>query len=407
MKNSADIVSSLLSSYKMSLSTQEEFVKSNDANNQITIGIPKECDKNEKRIGLTPEGVETLVSEGYKVIVEHNAGKRANFSDLEYSERGAIIVNSPEEVFKSDVILKINHPLVSEIEMMQNRKTIISTLYRGKPSFDSIKALMHKKITSIAIEQVTDEWGYSIRNTLFPLEGKAVTLMAAELLTNERGGQGILLGGMAGISPVEIVIIGADIIAEYATQVATALGANVKIFSSSLDAMLALKEKIGQSLYTCTLRTPALLNAFSTANVIINTLNFEKENSPFYFTEQMFEVMKKQTIVLDMSVKSNAFCKGTNDDEYQKYLLEKYHINYHCVVNISSRVAHTASIALNNLAVDVALKLGLSSNIFYALSQNKGLRKGVYTFNGILTNEKLGRKCGIPHQNIELLLATF
>mgnify|MGYP003623259952 FL=1 len=195
---------------------------------------------------VTPEGVEALVSDGYKVIIEAGAGVSAGFSDMEYSESGAVIVSSPEEAHKGDIILKLTHPQVTEVEMIPEGKIVISNLHKRKPTIEALRAFMKRKITGIAVEGITDRsGGHPMSNAMFPIEGKTVMLMAAELLSNDRGGQGILLGDVAGITPVEVVIIGAGLVSEHAAQVASILGATVKIFSSSLDDLFLMKQNTG------------------------------------------------------------------------------------------------------------------------------------------------------------------
>ena len=405
MKKIDDVVSTILS-YKMGLREQEEKLKTFSGRKKFKIGIPKEDDSHEKCVPLTPELTESLVNDGYKIVIEKNAGLGAGFSDMEYSNCGATIVSSTDEVYKSDVIVKINHPLEKEIEMMPKGGIVVSNIYRTKPTAGCLNVMMKHKITGISAELVTNEYGWPIRDSLFPLEGKALMLMASELLTNERGGQGVLLGGIAGVHPAEIVIIGAGIVAEHAAQVGIVLGATVKIFSASTDSLFSIKQRVGQSLYTNMLNTRSLLEALSTADVVINTLNFERNDDIFRVGHAILSLMKRGAIVLDMSV----HCAEYDDSKMvgiEKYVLEKYGVTYHCIINISSRVARTASMALSNIVYDIIRQVTRFSNITEVLQENKGIREGVYTFNGFLIDAHLGQIYRLPYQNINLLLSAF
>ncbi|MDR1054964.1 MAG: hypothetical protein LBL90_03890 [Prevotellaceae bacterium] len=408
MKQISNVISSFLTSYKIDLYEQEEKLGTLQTKKQFTICVPKEITVNEKRVPLTPEGVELLIAYGYKVVIEKDAGLNSDFSNTEYSDCGAVIGETPEEAYKGDIILKLNHPQQHEIEMIPEGKIVVSNLHKRKPTIESIQALIKRKITGIAVEYITDHSGrYSIRNTLFPIEGKAVMLMAAELLTNERGGQGILLGGIAGIAPVEVVIIGAGVVAEHAAQVATVLGAIVKIFSSSIGELYVLKQKLGQSLFTNMLHKQALIKALHTADVVINTVNFEEHDLSFRLNEDYFKVLKKRTVVLDMSGESEMYFEDVISQGFNRKLFKKYNIIYHCMTNVSSRVARTSSMSLNNIAIEIIDQITQSANFIQLLRKDKGLCNGIYAYNGILTNSLLGRMYNMPYQDINLLLAAF
>lgn len=399
----------ILSSYKMGICEQEEILYTPANQNKYIIGVVKEHSNHEKRVPLTPNGVEILVSKGFKIVIEKGVGKAAGFSDMEYVDSGAIVANTAEEVYKSDIILKMNHPQVHETNMMSEGKVVISNLHRGKPTADTIKALINRRITAIATEHITGQSGYPIRNIMFPIEANAIILLAAELLTNTHGGQGILLGGIAAIPPVEIVIIGASTFAEHAAKVAIALGASVKVFSSSLEALYRLKNNVGQALCTCIAQPKAMLKAFSSADVIINTFYCEEDDHlSFNFSEGMIEVMKKGAVVLDMSANTEDFLHYYNNKQpFNDAIFEKYGVIYHSTLNISSRVARTTSLALSNIAAIIVMRIGDAPNLARLFRDDKELRNGVYTFNGILTNAWLGRKYNLPYQDIDLLMASF
>jgi len=207
---------------------QEMLVKVQESKKRLAIGLPKEIAYQENRIVLRPESVRVLVANGHEIYVESGAGLPSRYSDNDYSEAGAQIVYSPEEVFKTDIVLKIDMPTLAEIEMMSHRATLISSLPLAKVTQEYLHAINRKKITAIAYEMIEDEvGGLPLVRAMSEIAGSTVMLIAAELLSNTSGGKGIILGGITGVPPTKVLILGAGTVAEYAARAALGLGASV------------------------------------------------------------------------------------------------------------------------------------------------------------------------------------
>src|SRR5690606_38179178 len=224
------------------LQPQEAMLKTGKKKGRLTIGIPKETSFQENRIALTPLSVGLLVENGHEIILESGAGNKSNFLDHHYSEQGAQIVYDAKEVFKADIIIKISSPTLKEVELMRNRQVLFSSQQPSLMGIDILKALMKKQITALSYEYLQDEGGHlSFVRAMSEIVGATSVLIAAEYLSNVFDGKGLMLGGVTGIPPTEMVIIGAGTVGEFAARTAIALGAQVKVFDSSIYRLRRLQ----------------------------------------------------------------------------------------------------------------------------------------------------------------------
>ena len=231
---------------KANLLPQEEMLEVKKARKQLFIGIPKEVQKLESRVALTPEAVEQLVELGHTVFIESEAGKAANYMNTHYSELGGTIVENKKQVFQSDIILKIAPLTIEEIGLMNERQVVISSLHLNNQTEELIRKIMAKKVTAIAFENIRDEHNcYPVVRSMSTIAGITSIHIAAEYLGNNRGGKGVMLGGVAGITPTEVVILGAGTAAEYAVRAAMGLGSAVKVFDHSVHRLRRLQNSLG------------------------------------------------------------------------------------------------------------------------------------------------------------------
>lgn len=397
----------LLSSH--GLLPQEEMLEIGKKRKKLIIGIPREDPKQENRLALTPEAVELLVGNGHDVLIEKDAGKNASYSDTDFSENGGFIVDTSEKVYSADVILKVAPLTLKEISLLKGQKLVFSTLEISRQSKKIINALVQKKVTAIAFENIMDRHGnYPVVRSMNEIAGITSVLIAAEYLSNVRGGKGVMLGGITGITPAEVVILGAGTAAEYAIRAAIGLGATVKIFDQSVHQLGEIQNLIGQRLQTSVFHPKVLEKNLRSADVVIGALSLPGEQSAhYYITEEMVKVMKKGSVIVDISIDQGGCVETSESRTHKDPVFEKHDVIHYSVSNIPSRVARTASIALSNVFVPILLKLGESGGIQTHLKENKGLRKGVYLYNGILTNSVIGNKFGILSKDIDLLLAAF
>ena len=375
---------------------------------KLTIGIPREKQQIEQRVALTPEAVEVLVNNGHEVLIETKTGEAARYTDNDYSECGAFIIDTRKQVLNADIILKVSPLDIKDIEMLKGNQVILSSVHLARQTEEYIRGLMDKKCTVFALEQIRDEHGYyPVIQSMSAISGISAINIAAELLSNQNGGKGVLLGGIAGITPTEVVIIGADTIAEFAARAALGLGSIVKVFDNSPQRLEELQRNLGRHLYTSIFHPKVLRRTLKSADVVIGAINLWDTGPRYFVTEDMVKEMKKGSVIIDLSIDMGG-CIETSEYRYMNdAIYTKHNVIHYSVPNLPSRVARTASIALSNILSPILVTVGSSGGFKPFLKANLGVRNSVYIYNGILTNEYLGNQFGIPSKNIDLLMAAF
>ncbi|WP_026999625.1 alanine dehydrogenase [Eisenibacter elegans] len=385
---------------------QESLAPVGKKHQRLSIGVPKENNPHETRVPLTPEAVAILVGNGHEVTVETHAGEGAKYDDRQFSEAGARISYSAEEVFGCDVVIKIDPPTEEELEWMKPGHMLISTLQMAKLEPNFIKALLRKKVIALAYEFLEDAaGGRPIVRTMSEIAGSTVMLIAAEYLSSMRDGKGIILGGITGVPPSRIVIIGAGTVGEYAARTAIGLGAEIKIFDRSLYRLRRLKYAIGQQIYTSTLNAITLAEAISRADVVIGALRSEGTRSPFVVTEEMVASMQPGSIIIDVSIDQGGCVETSEISTHKQPVYKKYGIIHYAVPNIAARVARTSSSALSNIFAPYLIEMGDCGGVEETIFTNKGFLKGVYAHKGSLTNAHIARSLGMSYKDLALLMA--
>lgn len=391
---------------KAGLAPQEQLLAVKKKKNSFFIGLPKEISLSENRITLTPDAVALLVNNGHEIWIETKAGVGSKFSDQQYSEAGAKIVYSPNEVYKADIILKIEPPTEDEIELMHPNQTLISALQLGHLLPEQVQGLLKKKITALGYELIEDKvGGMPIIRAMSEIAGSTVMLIAAEYLSTANNGKGVILGGITGVPPTKVVIIGAGTVAEFAARAALGLGADVQVFDNHLYKLRRIKHILGQQLYTSTIDTITLSETLKTADVVIGALRAEKGKARHVVTEAMVSKMKPDSLIIDLSIDQGGCVETSEITTLKKPAFRKHDVIHYCVPNVASRVAHTATNALSNIFTPTILRAAEEGGVEEMVFSHKWFMKGVYTYKGGLTNESVARKFGLKHKNIELLLA--
>ena len=391
---------------KTSLSPQEQLVKVKQGKHSFFIGLPKEIALQENRISLTPDAVALLVNNGHEVWVESNAGAGSKFTDRAYSEAGAKIVYSPQEVYKADFIMKIEPPTIEELEYFKPGQTLISALQMGYLSEERVQALLRKKVTSLAYEFIEDKvGGMPIIRAMSEIAGSTVMLIAAEYLSTAKNGKGIILGGITGVPPTKVVIIGAGTVAEYSARAALSLGAEIQVFDNHLYKLRRIKHTLGHQFYTSTIDTVTLSETLKTADVVIGALRAEKGRPRHVVSEEMVKNMKPDSLIIDLSIDQGGCIATSEITSHAKPVFRKYDVIHYCVPNVASRVANTATTALSNIFTPTILRAAEEGGIEEMIYAHKWFMKGVYTYKGNLTNESIARKFKLKFKNIELLMA--
>lgn len=405
MKTSKELLASLT---QTALMPQEEMLEVGRKKGKLYIGIPRETSFQENRVALVPDAVALLVNNGHTVVVETNAGKMSNFQDHDYSEAGAQIVYSTEDVFKADIILKVAPPSPQEMEMMQQKQTLISALQLTVQPENFLKQLMAKKITAIAFDWIKDEDGiYSVIRSMGEIAGGASILIAAEYLSNAQNGQGAILGGISGISPTEVVILGAGTVGEFATRAALGLGASVKVFDNSVYKLRRLQSDIGSRVFTSVIQPRVLAKHLKTADVVIGAIRAQHGRTPCVVTEAMVSEMKVGSVIIDVSIDQGGCFETSEVTNHTKPVFRKHGVIHYCVPNIASRVSRTASYALSTIFAPILVNIGEEGGVESMLRNDEGVRNGVYIYNGSVTNKDLAEMFKLPYKDINLIMAAW
>lgn len=390
------------------LQPQEELLEIKEKNSNFTIGVPRETTWQEMRVALVPSAVGLLVENGARVLVEKGAGIPSNFQDNQYSELGAEIVDSPAAAYQADIILKVAPPSLTEIALMKERQLLISALHLKAQSSDYFLALKAKRITAISYEHIRNGGNeHPVLHSISEIVGNTSILIAAEYLSHPTWGRGKMLGGFSGINPSEVVIIGAGTVGESAARAALGFGATVKIFDNSISKLRQLQNNIGQRVFTSIIQPDVISEALRSADVVVGALYAYNGNTATVISEAMVQKMKAGSVIVDVSIDRGGCVETSRETSHSQPVYQIHSVTHYCVPNISSRTPHTASYALSNYFAPFLLELSGCSGLNERLLYDKGLRKGVYLYNGKVTLEYVARKFKLPYQDIELLLAAF
>ncbi|HMO37887.1 MAG TPA: alanine dehydrogenase [Saprospiraceae bacterium] len=387
--------------------TQTETLQVTYKPNKLFIGIPREITLQENRIALIPSSVKTLVAHGHRVLVETGAGEKSYFSDRDYSEAGADIAYSTEQVYQAEVILKVAPPTLKEIDYMRPNQILISPLQLPLISGDYITRLKQKRVIALAMEYIKDDSDtFPVVRIMSELAGLSAMLTAAELMTSTSDGKGVLLGGISGVPSAKVVILGAGMVAEYATRAALGLGAEVRIFDNNIYKLKRIQSEVGQPLYTSAMDPFVLERELITADVAIGAMHSKSGRTPLIVSEEMVMKMKPGAVIIDVSIDQGGCFATSEVTSLDKPTFIKHDVIHYCVPNIASRVARTASVAISHILTPVLMRAAHTGSIEHLLLGNPGLRHGVYTYKGCLCNEYLGERFQIKSTSLELLITS-
>jgi alanine dehydrogenase len=350
------------------------------------IGIPKESRPFEYRVGLSPAGVEILSGAGHQVFVEHEAGSSAGFKDAEYEKAGARIAYSPQEVFgRADLLLKVSRPLKQEIEWMKEGATLAGFLHLASSSQDQIDLLLEKKITALAYEQITDTNGRHV--VLRPFSficGAMVAQIAARFLQTNRGGRGILLSGVPGVPPAEVVIIGGGAVGSSAARAMQSAGAHVTVLDRNMTVLESFHERLhGVVTMLSTRRNIERAAAF--ADVLIGAVLISGQRAPIVVTRDMVRGMKPRSVIIDVSIDQGGCVETSRPTMHDNPVFIEENMVHYCVPNISSVVARTASHVLVNVALPYISEIA-NNGINATMKAEAGVKAAVNTHQGKLVN---------------------
>jgi len=385
---------------------QEALLEIRKHNRELSIGIPNEVALQEKRVPFTPEGINLLVNNGIEVRFESGAGKTSKYNDREYSDAGAKIVYSHKEAFESDIIIKVEPPTNEEINYLKPGKTLISALQIGNLRKEYFERLNEKRVTAVAFEMIEDKvGGMPAVRAMSEIAGSTVMLIAAEYLSSVNNGKGVILGGITGVPPTKVVILGAGTVAEFAARAALGLGVDIQIFDNHLYKLRRIKHTLGQQVFTSTLEPRTLADSLAQADVVIGAIRNEKGKARFMVTEEMVSRMKEGSVIIDVGIDQGGCFETSKLTTHENPVYNKFGVIHYCVPNIASRVARTASTALSNIFTPIVLQIADNGGIDEMIFAHKWFMKGVYAFKGYLTNAEIAEKTGMKSKDLNLLIA--
>ena len=394
-------------STSFSYETLEETLDVKPKSTPLHIGIPKETAFQENRIALTPDAVGVLVSNGHQVVIEHNAGEASHYRDKDYSEVGARIVFDKSEVLKAPILVKSAPVIDEDIPLLHLNQIVISPIHLSAMKAELLQKMMEKKITGISFENLKDDSGtYPIVRSMSEIAGSAVMLIAGQYLSSANHGKGVLLGGISGIPPTKVIILGAGIVGEFAARAALALGASVKVFDNSVYRLKRLQNNIGQRMWTSVMEPRILAKQIKTCEIAVGALSSQSGRTPVVVTEEMVSNMRPGSVIIDVSIDRGG-CFETSEITTHEYpVFQKYGVIHYCVPNIPSGFARTASHAISNVLMPLLLEAGEEGGFENLVWHKIHLRSGIYLFKGALTNFHLSQRFDLKYTDLNLLIAS-
>jgi alanine dehydrogenase len=374
---------------------------------ELFIGIPKETSFQENRIALTPEAVSVLIANGHRVIMESKAGEGASYSDRDYSDAGAKITKSKKEVFESDVLVKSAPVCEDELDLLKQQQFIISPIHLAAMKQNILAKMMSKKITALSFENLKDDSGHNpIVRSMSEIAGSAVMLIAGQYLSNANNGKGVLVGGISGIPPTKVIIIGAGIVGEQAARTALAMGASVKVFDNSIYRLKRLQNNIGVRLYTSVIEPGILAKQLKTCDVAVGALSSYGGRTPLVVSEEMVSRMRPGSVIVDVCIDHGGCFETSSITSHTEPVFRKYDVIHYCVPNIPSGFARTASQSISNVLMPLMLEMaddgGFENLVWYKIN----IRSGIYLFKGALTNFQLSERFDLKFTDLNLLIAS-
>jgi alanine dehydrogenase len=374
---------------------------------RMLIGIPRETAFQENRIALTPDAVGVLVSNGHEVMIEHDAGAGSHFKDKDYSEAGARIVHDKVTVYQCPILVKSAPVTEDDLSLLQFNQLIISPIHLSVMKSSILAKMMEKRITAISFENLQDDSGsYPIVRSMSEIAGSAVMLIAGQYLSSANHGKGVLLGGISGIAPTKVIILGAGIVGEYATRAALAMGASVKIFDNNIYRLKRMQNNIGQRLWTSVMEPRLLAKQLKTCEVAVGALSSASGRTPMVVSDEMVSNMRPGAVIIDVSVDRGGCFETSEITSHEKPVFTKYGVIHYCVPNIPSGFSRTASQAISNVLMPLLLQAGEEGGFEKLVWRRAHLRNGLYLFNGALTNYHLSQRFQLKYTDLNLLMTS-
>lgn len=367
---------------------------------QFSIGIPKETCLHERRTCITPDAVQVLVEHGHEIIIEAGAGLGSFFTDLQYSESGAKITNDPKEAFGQDLILKINPPTEDEIDYMKPNTYLVSALQINLRDKDYFLKLADKKINAIAFEFIVDEYKQlALVRLVGEIAGSVSILYASELLALSNG---LMLGGITGVRPTEVLVLGAGIVGEFATKAAIGLGASVRVFDNSLSKLRRLHTLVDSRVPTSVIDPKELGKALRRADVVIGAL--PRLNMQPIVTEEMVMKMKKGSVIIDITIDNGKVIETSELTTMEEPYVIKHGVIHCGLPNLTSKMPRTTTKAISNFFLSYILNYDEEGGFENMLIRKNEMKQSLYMYKGRHTKKIICDRFGLTYHDINLLI---
>ncbi len=387
---------------------QERMIAIRSKHTSMRIGIPREISNEERRVALTPGGVQTLAANGHQVYLEKGAGALAHFKNKEYADAGATIVENPEDLFSTcNLIVKVGPPSIDELDLLQEKQILFSALHLGSATSDILSKLTSLSITGIGFEFIRDaDNTFPIVRTMHEIMGALSVQIAARYLESDEGGQGVMLGGISGVPPSTVLILGASVIGEWAARAALGYGAHVIVLDNDLTALRSMEHLLNRRIFTAMASEHYVRESVRSADVVIGAAMSSGHRAPMLVTEDMVSTMRPGSVIVDVVIDQGGCIETSRPTTHSSPIFRQYDVIHYCVPNMPSNAARTATYALTNVLVPYLLQIGEVGNMNEALWRNVGLRNGTYAYRRHITKKTLSTMFGMPHRDIELLIAS-
>ena len=372
----------------------------------MNIGVLKESRVSERRVALTPAGVQTLVTAGARVYIQHEAGLQTLFSDEEYQEAGAQIAYTTEEAInRSDVIMKVAPPTEAEMTLMRKGQALFSFLHLIMSNQKTLDLMLKSGVTGVAYELIENSRGeLAILQVMSEIAGHESLYLGAHYLQSKEGGRGVLMGSIPGVPPTSIVVLGAGTVGRTAAKAALGLGANVTVLDKDLSRLRDLHDFMPFGLNTVMATSYNIAKAVRFADVVIGAVLLKGEKAPHLVTEAMVKQMKPGSVILDISIDQGGCVETSRPTTIDDPVFVRYGVVHYCVPNMTTAVPRTASLALTNAVIPYLLEIN-EVGLEGAMARATGLAHGVCTYSGACTNAAIAKAFGMKAKTLGHLLS--
>ncbi len=379
---------------------QEEKLEIVKKGKQFSIGIPKETCLNERRTCITPDAVQVLTAHGHKIIIEKGAGEGSFYSDLQYAESGAQMTDDPAEAFGQDLVLKINPPTEEEIQLLKPNTYLVSALQISLRDVDYFKQLAERKVNAIAFEFIADDYKQlALVRLIGEIAGNISVLYAAELLALSNG---MMLGGITGVRPAEVVVLGAGIVGEFATKAALGLGASVRVFDNSLSKLRRLHMMVDGRVPTSIIDPKELAKSLKRADVVIGALS--KLTHVPVVTDEMVASMKKGSVIIDVTIDNSKMIETSELTDMENPYVIKHGVIHCGLPNLTSKMPRTTTKAISNFFLSYLLNYDEEGGFENMLVRNNEMKQSLYMYKGRHTKKILCDRFNLTYHDINLLI---